>query len=370
MSLFDKLRNEFIDIIQWEDNTPDTLIWKFPRYNNEIKMNAKLTVRESQQAVFLNEGTIADVYQPGMYTLQTQNMPILATLKGWKYGFESPFKADVFFVSTRQFVDQRWGTKNAITLDDARFGMIELRAFGTFAFRVVDGGKFIKEIAGTEGEFTTEEINGQLRSLIVTKFSTAIGNGSIPIDKLAANLQDLSQTCQDQLNEDFDAYGLKITKFLVENVSMPDDLKKEIFDYSRLNRIDMQKLAQFKTAQSIELAAENPGGIAGLGAGVGVGVGIGNMMSNALGNNNAAAASPNQNTNTPPPISGSFQFFVASGTEQTGPFGNEQLTQMVQTGALKRETLVWKTGMAQWSQASSVAELEALFNNVPPPLPA
>ncbi|PTS99197.1 antifreeze protein [Pedobacter sp. HMWF019] len=368
MGFFDKLRNEFIDIIQWEDNSGDTLVWKFPRYNNEIKMNAKLTVRESQQAIFLNEGTIADVYQPGMYTLQTQNMPILATLKGWKYGFESPFKADVFFISTRQFTDQRWGTKNAITLNDPRFGMIELRAFGTFAFRIAEGGKFIKEIAGTSGEFTTEEINGQLRSLIVTKFTNAIGNGNIPIDKVAASLEDLSQLCQDKLNEDFEAYGLKITKFLVENVSMPDDIKKEIFDYSRLDRIDMQKLAQFKTAQSIEIAAENPGGIAGAGVGLGVGLGMGQTISNALGNASGTNPQPPANT-TPPPIPGAILFFVASNGQQTGPFNAEQLAQMTQSGALKRESMVWKTGMAQWAEASLVAELSDLFNNVPPPLP-
>lgn len=368
MGLFDKLRNEFIDIIQWEDNSNDTLVWKFPRYNNEIKMNAKLTVRESQQAVFLNEGTIADVYQPGMYTLQTQNMPILATLKGWKYGFESPFKADVFFISTRQFTDQRWGTKNAITLDDPRFGMIELRAFGTFAFRVTDGGKFIKEIAGTEGQFTTEEINGQLRSLIVTKFTNAIGSGNIPIDKVAAGIEDLSKLCQDKLNEDFTAYGLQITKFLVENVSMPDDLKKEIFEYSRLNRIDMQKLAQFKTAQSIETAAANPG-TAGLGVGMGVGLSMGNVVANTLVNAANNTAQPQAGA-VPPPIPGAVQFFVAAGGQQTGPFGVDQLTQMVQAGTFKRESLVWKAGMAQWSEASSVAELSNLFNNVPPPLPA
>jgi membrane protease subunit (stomatin/prohibitin family) len=370
MGFFEKLRNEFIDIIEWEDNTGDTLVWKFPRYNNEIKMNAKLTVRESQQAVFLNEGTIADVFQPGMYSLQTKNMPILSTLKGWKYGFDSPFKADVFFVSTRQFTDQRWGTKNAITLDDSRFGMIELRAFGTFAFRVADGGKFIKEIAGTNGEFTTDEINGQLRSLIITKFTNAFASGNIPIDKAAANLEELSQICQDKLNDDFDAYGLKITKFLVENVSMPDDVKKEIFEYSRLNRIDMQKLAQFKTAQSIETAAANPGGIAGAGVGLGMGMGIGQTVANAL--NTANTGTAQQPQNTPPPIPGAtaVQFFVAANGQQTGPFAIDQLTQMAQSGALKRDTLVWKAGMAQWSEAASVAELASIFNNVPPPLPA
>ncbi|HRH11659.1 MAG TPA: SPFH domain-containing protein, partial [Bacteroidia bacterium] len=193
MGLFDKLKNEFIDIIEWIDNSNDTIIWKFPRYQNEIKMGAKLTVRESQVAVFMNEGKIADVFQPGMHTLQTQNMPILSTLKGWKYGFNSPFKADIYFVSTKQFIDQKWGTKNPITLNDQRFGFIELRSFGTFAFRVTDGGKFIKEIAGTDENFTTEDVANQLRSMIVTKFTDAVGEGNIPVEKFAANLEELSQ---------------------------------------------------------------------------------------------------------------------------------------------------------------------------------
>ena len=359
MGLFDKLSHEFIDIIEWTDNTTDTIVWKFPRYQNEIKMGAKLTVRESQQAVFMNEGAIADVYQPGMYELQTQNMPVMATLRGWKYGFNSPFKADVFFVSTRQFIDQKWGTKNAITLSDERFGMVELRAFGTFAYRVVDGGKFIKEIAGTEGTYSTDEIDGQLRSMIVTKFSNSVGQGNLTIDKFASNLEELSQICSDKLNEDFEAYGLKITKFLVENVSMPDDLKKQIFDYSRLNKIDMQKFAQFKTAESIETAAANPGGNAGLGVGFGVGMGMGNMVTNAFSNQ----------INIPPPPPSALQFFIAVNGQQTGPFSPEQMAQMAQLGNLKRDSLVWKAGMPSLAQASTLTELSNAFSIVPPPPP-
>ena len=361
MGLFDKLSHEFIDIIEWQDNTNDTVVWKFPRYQNEIKMGAKLTVRESQQAVFLNEGTIADVYQPGMFSLQTENMPILATLRGWKYGFNSPFKADVFFVSTKQFIDQKWGTKNPITLSDDRFGMIELRAFGSFAYKVIDAGKFIKEVAGTEGEYTTDEVNGQLRSLIVNKFTNAAGQGNLPIEKFAANLDELSKLCTDKLNEDFDAYGLKITRFVIENVSMPDDLKKEIFDYSRLNKIDMQKLAQFRTTESIETAAGNQG-IGGMGIGLGVGVGMGKIVGDVMTNTA-------QQINTPPPPPPVVQFFTAVNGQQNGPFGLEQLPQLVQNGTLKRDTLVWKAGMANWTQASTVAELSNLFNNVPPPPP-
>ncbi len=371
MGLFDKLKNELIDIIDWPDSSGDILVWKFPRYENEIKMNAKLTVRESQQAVFLNEGVIADVYKPGMYTLQTQNMPILSTLKGWKYGFESPFKADVFFVNTRQFVDQHWGTKNPITLSDDRFGMIELRAFGSFSYRVVEGGKFLKEVAGVTGSYTTEDINGQLRSLIMTKFSNAVGNGNFPIEKFAANLESLSELVQNKLNTDFDAYGLQITKFLIENVSMPEELKKEIFEYSRLNKIDMQKLAQMKTAQSIETAAANPG-LGGAGIGLGVGLGMGNMFANTFNNAQQAQQTQQaqQNLNTPPPPPPqAFQFFVAVNGQQTGPFSVEQARQMVQSGSLTPETQVWKAGMSGWAKASTLAELTSVFGSVPPPPP-
>lgn len=362
MGIFDKLKQEFIDIIEWTDNSTNTIVWKFPRYNNEIKMGAKLTVRESQQAVFLNEGTIADIFQPGMYTLQTQNMPILATLKGWKYGFESPFKADVFFVNTKQFIDQKWGTKNAIVVNDDRFGMVELRAFGTFAFKITDAGKFLKEIAGTNETYVTEEIIGQLKSLIVTKFSSAIGDGSITIDKFAANLEDLSKLCQEKLNTDFHEYGLEITKFLVENVSMPEDLKKEIFEYSRLNKLDMQKLSQFKAAQSIEIAAANEGGIAGIGAGIGVG----NMMANAFNPNPTQPQS--SSAQTPPPLPGAVQYFVAVDGKQTGPYTTDQLPQLVQNGILLRNSQVWKAGMTNWGSADSVEELASLFVNTPPPL--
>ncbi|MCW3077122.1 MAG: putative virion core protein (lumpy skin disease virus)-like protein [Bacteroidetes bacterium] len=361
MGLFDKLRNEFIDIIEWVDNSNDTIVWKFPRYQNEIKMGAKLTVRESQIAVFMNEGKIADVFQPGMYTLETQNMPIMSTLRGWKYGFNSPFKADVFFISTRQFIDQKWGTKNPITLSDSRFGFIELRAFGSFAFRVTDGGKFIKEIAGTDSDFTTEEVTEQLKSMIVTKFTDAVGEGNIPVEKFAANIEELSKLGHEKLNSDFTEYGLTITKFLVENVSMPEELKKEIFNYSRLNALDMNKLAQFNTANAIKDAANNQG-LGGAGIGMGVGMGMGNMMTNMF--NQTGMGNQNAN-NTPPPVS---QFHVVVNGAQAGPFNLQQLQQMVTAGQLIRTSQVWKAGMANWASAESQPELASLFMNVPPPV--
>ena len=171
MSIWDRLKNELIDIIEWTDDSANTMVWRFPRHQNEIKYGAQLTVRESQQAVFVNEGQIADVFSPGRYKLETQNIPILSTLKGWKYGFNSPFKAEVYFINTKNFTDQKWGTKNPIMLRDAEFGPVRLRAFGSFALKVTDAKKFIKEIAGTQAHFTTEEIGDQLRNLIVTRFT-------------------------------------------------------------------------------------------------------------------------------------------------------------------------------------------------------
>lgn len=351
MGILDTFRNEFIDIIEWTDNSQDTIVWKFPRFQNEIKNGAQLTVRESQVAVFLDEGKLADVYQPGRYKLTTENMPILTTLKGWKYGFNSPFKVDIYYVNTKQFTDQKWGTKNPITLNDPRFGMIEIRAFGNFSFRVTDAGKFMKEIVGTDAHYTTEEIQGQLRTLVVTKLMDAIAESGLKIEQFASNLDELSKFGTEKLSDDFDAYGLKVTSLLVENISMPDEVKKEIFELSRLDKIDMQKLTQWKTAKGIEKAAES-GGMAG----AFVGVGMGNIMQGGMAN----AQSP-----TPPPV---MQIFVAVNGQQTGPFDVTQLTQMAQSGQLTGDTLVWKAGMAAWGAASTLPELASILNAVPPPL--
>jgi membrane protease subunit (stomatin/prohibitin family) len=297
-----------------------------------------------------------------MHTLETQNMPILSTLKGWKYGFNSPFKADVFYISTKQFIDQKWGTKNPITLSDPRFGFIELRSFGSFAFRVTDGGKFIKEIAGTNENFSTEEVAEQLRSMIVSKFSDALGEGNIPVEKLAGNTDELSKHGKEKLNEDFLEYGLTITKFLVENISMPEELKKEIFNYSRLHAIDMNKLAQFNTANAIGDAAKNQG-LGGAGVGMGVGMGMGNMVSNMMNNN---MNTQNQNSMPPPPPI--VQFHVVVNGAQAGPFTLQQLQVMAGSGQLDKTSLVWKAGMPGWLTAETQAELVSLFNNVPPPI--
>jgi membrane protease subunit (stomatin/prohibitin family) len=366
MGLFDKLKSEFIDIIEWTDNTTNTMVHRFERYGNEIKNQAKLTVRESQVAVFINEGKLADVFGPGMYTLTTENLPLLTTLKGWKYGFNSPFKAEVYFVNTKNITDQKWGTKNPITVSDDRFGMLELRAFGTYALRVKDAAVFIKEIVGTEGDFTSEGITQQLQSLIVTRFTDAIGEANLPVESYAAKTNEISALIQGIIDPEFAAYGLTITKFLIENVSMPEEIKKEIFELSRLSKIDLTKLAQMKAAKAIEKAAENPGGMAGAGVGMGVGFGLGNQMSNLFNTQQP----PQHTTATPPPLPAAASFFVAVNGQQAGPFDMTTLQGMASRSEFRRDTLVWKQGMSGWLAAGQVAELNSVFSSVPPPIPS
>ena len=374
MGLFDKLKNEFIDIIEWTDNSNDTIMWKFPRYQNEIKMNAKLTVRESQVAVFLNEGVIADVFQPGMYTLKTENMPILATLKGWKYGFDSPFKADVFFINTKQFTNQKWGTKNPIMLRDAEFGPVRLRAFGSYAFKVTDGGKFLKEIAGTNSEFTVEEINEQLRNLAVSRGMDAIAESKIAVLDLAGQTDEVSKIITDKIKPEFNEMGLDLTKFLIENISLPPEVEAALDKRSSMGIIgNMGAYTQFQAANAITEAAQNPGAgglmgaVMGAGMGVGMGANIGNQMGNAM--QQQQQFNPNTGMNTPPPPPTSVQYFVAVNGAQTGPFTPQQLQAMAQSGQFTKQSLIWKQGMAGWAAAETEAGLSALFGAMPPPPP-
>lgn len=368
MGLWDKIRGEFIDIIEWLDPTNDTIIYRFERYQNEIKMGAKLTVRESQVAVFVNEGQIADVFQPGLYTLSTQNLPIMTTLKGWKYGFDSPFKAEVYFVNTRQFVNLKWGTKNPVMLRDAEFGPIRLRAFGTYAMRIKDPVKFIKEIAGTDGHFTTDEIHDQLRNVVITRFTDGLAESRIPALDLASNYDELSKLLDTKIKPEFEELGMELTKFLIENISLPPEVEAALDKRSSMGIIgNLGAFTQFQAANSMEKAAENPGGMAGAGVGMGMGFAMANQMGNMYQNNQFNGTTGNMGT--PPPVPPQVLYFVASNGQQTGPFNETQLAQMVQSGQLKRESLVWKQGMAAWAAAGQVPELANLFGAVPPPVP-
>ncbi len=377
MGIFDKIKeklsNEFIDIIEWLDYTDDTICHRFERYQNEIKNNAKLIVREGQTAVFINEGQLADVFKPGTYTLNTQNLPILTTLKGWKYGFDSPFKAEVYFVNTHLFTDEKWGTKNPITLSDDRFGLVEIRAFGTYAFRINDAGKFIVDIVGTDNNFTNFEINEHLKSLIATRFTDTVGEAKLPIELYAANTTELSETCKEVMQPEFNSVGISLEKFFIENVSMPEDLKKEIFEYSRIDKLDLDKLTKFKTAKAIEAAAANEGGTAGAGMGMGMGFVLaqqmGSMMNPQMGQQQAQQQQQ-QGGMMPPPMPAAVQYFYAVNGTQTGPVSFEQLQSLFASRTVNKDTLVWKAGLAEWTPLQQIEELKSfLGGNTAPPLP-
>jgi membrane protease subunit (stomatin/prohibitin family) len=366
MGLFNKLRNELIDIIQWVDDTHDTLVWRFPRYENEIKNGAQLIVRESQVAVFVLQGQIADTFQPGTYTLHTQNLPILSTLAGWKYGFESPFKAEVYFVSSRTFTDRKWGTQNPIMMRDPEFGPVRVRAFGSFAIKVKDAPVFIKNIAGTESRFTTDEIEQQLKDMVVSRFADALGNNKMPVLDLAGNYDKVGRWAAASIQPDFDGFGLQIMNFIIENISLPPEVEAAIDKRSSMGVIgNMQTYTQYEAASAIRDAAKNPGGIAGAGAGLAAGYQMANQMGQAF----ASAAQPGVAAGGPPPLPQASGYFIAVNGAQSGPIALSDLSAKVAAGQFTRETLVWKQGMAAWAAAETVPELASLFAAAPPPLP-
>ena len=288
MSIFDKVKdaalNQFIEVIEWLDNTQDTLLYRFPVAGQEIKNGAQLIVRESQAAVFVFEGQVADVFTPGRYTVEGGNTPILSKLGAWKYGFNSPIKSEVYFVNTKQFTDMKWGTSNPIMLRDADFGIVRLRAFGAYSLRVADPSEFIKQIAGTNAQFQTEDIDGQLKRAIVTEFSDALGEMKIPALDLAAQYKELGEAIRAKINEDFRGYGLEVTKFYVENISLPPEVEEAMDKRASMGALgDAQKYMQFQAADALRDAAQNEGGGAGLGAGLGAGFAVGGQMANAFG---------------------------------------------------------------------------------------
>ncbi|MBO7481993.1 MAG: SPFH domain-containing protein [Bacteroidales bacterium] len=381
MGLFTKLKNEFIDIIEWLDPTNNTIVYRFERYQNEIKMGAKLTVRESQVAVFINEGQIADVFQPGMYTLTTQNMPILATLKGWKYGFNSPFKAEVYFVNTKKFLDNKWGTPNPVMVRDPEFGPVRLRAFGVYEYRVEDAAKFIKDIVGTDGDFTVEKINNQLRNIIITRFSDAVAESKIPVLDMASNYNEFSEKIGQVIIDEYKEYGLNMTKFLVSNISLPEEVEKAMDKRSSMGVLgDLNRYTQFQAANAMEAAATNPGGgAAASGMGMGMGFAMAGQMMNAMNpmmnqqqqmyQQPQQGGYQQQQPMAPPPMPAASTFFVAVNGQQSGPFDMNTLSTMVKNGQLTKDTLVWKQGMPAWAAAGTVQELSSLFGAVPPPMP-
>ena len=360
--VFGFLKGEFIDVISWLDDTRDTMVWRFERRDNAIKYGAKLTVREGQAAVFINEGQLADVFGPGLYELQTNNMPILTTLKSWDHGFSSHFKCEIYFVNTTRFNDLKWGTQNPIMCRDPEFGPVRIRAFGTYSMRVTDPGLFLREIVGTDGEFTADEVTNQIRNIILQQMSQVLAKSGIPVLDMAANTMDLAKIVVTAIAPQIAAYGLILPEFYIENVSLPPEVEKVLDKRTSMGIAgDLNKYMQFNAAESLAQPGSAMGATMGAAMGAGMGFGIG---ANA-GPWGAAAAAPPP---PPPPPPTAKAWHVAENGATKGPFTEADLATMAANGSLSRATQVWTAGQDAWKPAADT-ELARLFAMVPPPPP-
>ena len=297
MGIFDAIGNlvkgQLIDVIEWTDNSSNTMVYKYDMNGKEIMMGAQLTVRESQVAIFVNEGELADVNGPGRYELSTSNMPVMTALQSWKYGFNSPFKADVYFVNTKQFLDRKWGTANPVMMRDAEFGMIRIRAFGVYAFKVSDPVVFLREVFGTKKVTTAEDIEGQIKRTLVSGLSDAIAESKIPALDLAANYDELSNFALQAMNPKIAPLVVRLTSFVIENISLPEEVEKSMDKRTSMGVLgDMNKYTQYQAAEAIRDAASNPGGGMGAGMGMGAGVAMGQMFANAFNQQPQQQAAP------------------------------------------------------------------------------
>ncbi len=369
MGILDFLTGEFIDVIHWVDDSRDTMVWRFEREGHAIKYGAKLTVREGQAAVFVHEGQIADVFGPGLYMLETNNMPILTTLQHWDHGFRSPFKSEIYFVNTTRFNDQKWGTKNPIITRDPEFGPIRLRAFGTYTMRVTDPGLFIREIVGTDGEFTADEISFQIRNIIVQEFSRMIASSRIPVLDMAANTADFGKLVATAIAPAVAAYGLSIPEFYVENISLPEEVEKVLDKRTSMGIVgDLNRYTQFNAAEALGNPASGAsaamGAAMGAGMGAGLGMAVGGQMAGAYAGPWGTA--PQQ---PPAPPAPEKAWHIAEDGATKGPFGRAHLGRLVTEGSFSRETLVWTAGQDGWKAAGDIPELAQLFTVMPPPPP-
>ncbi|HEX7508382.1 MAG TPA: SPFH domain-containing protein [Polyangia bacterium] len=354
MAFFDKLKGELIDIIEWNEDSSDTVVWRFPRYQDEIKNGAKLIVRPGQSAVFVNEGKVADVFEPGLHTLETRNLPVLSTLKGWKYGFDSPFKAEVYFISTRQFTDLKWGTKHPVMLRDPEFGPMRLRAFGSYVVKVTDARKLVEQLAGTGATFTVEDIREQLRNVVSSRFADLVASCKIPALNLAASYDELSAQLVEIIVPDIARFGFSTTQLLIENISLPEEVERALDKRASMGVVgNLDQYARFQAAQAMEAAAQNPGGGAGSVLGLGVGLGLAGQMAGA------AQVAPPPMPGGPPPLPGK-EWWLALDGQQDGPHDLGTLATLLASSRIGPATLVWKHGQQGWLPLGSIAELSAL----------
>jgi membrane protease subunit (stomatin/prohibitin family) len=367
MGLFDWVSGQFIDVIDWVDDSHDTMVYRFNRQGNEIKYGAKLIVRASQVAIFVNEGEIADILTAGTYELETKNIPILTSLKHWDHGFNSPFKAEVYFLNTKRFIDLKWGTKNPIMVRDPEFAMVRLRAFGTYEIRISDPKVFMLEIVGTDGEFMTDEIDRQLTNLIVSKFATVMGQSDTPVLDMAGNYEMFGEFITEKISKYFTEYGLELTKILIENISLPPEVEKAMD--SRSSRAIIGNLDDNLKYKSAEALSNASGGNSAMGdmMGMGAGMAMGQMMANSMSNaNQQSTQQPQSSPSMPPPMPKAKLYHIAIDGVAQGPYDESVISNYITNGTVKRDTLVWSEGMENWKGAGEV--FADKFRQTPPPL--
>ena len=291
MSLKSFLGKQFVDVIQWVEQGSGVLAYRYPMQDMEIRNGGALTVRKSQMALFVNEGKVADVFAPGQYTLTTHTLPITTYLKNWDKAFESPFKSDVYFFSTREQTDQKWGTATPITIRDKDFGVIRLRANGIYSYAIKDVKNFWTKLSGTVDAYTVENIEGQLRSAILTAIASSLAGSAVPFLDMAANQSLFSDRLKEAVSPVFAEYGLELKSFYLQSLSLPEELQAHLDKASSMRMVgDLNRYAQFQSAESIGIAAANPGGVAGAGVGLGAGVALGQMMASSLAAPSATAS--------------------------------------------------------------------------------
>ena len=358
MGLFEKVRAEFIDIIEWLDPSQDTIAYRFERFQNEIKMGAQLTVRPGQTAILVGEGQVADVYGPGRYRLETQNMPVLTTLMGWKYGFNSPFKAEVYFFNTKIFTNLKWGTANPITIRDPELGPVRLRAYGTYTLRVADARTLLEQLISTDGLFQTDEVSDHLRNMIISAFASWVGRDQTPLFDLAANYNTMGEQVRGAMQPDMEQFGLELRQLLIENISLPSEVEAALDKRASIGILgNLQQYTQYQAANAIEQSAQNPSG-SSPGLDLGVGIAMGQQITNAINPQPTAPAAP------PAPMPTAAWFITRDG-QNFGPYPQDQLL----ANGLTAQSNVWKQGMASWQPANTVPELQSLLSSVPPPPP-
>lgn len=381
MGLWDTVTNtikaQFLDVLQWLDDSNNTLVWRYPIQGQAIQDGGKLVVREGQAAVFMAEGKLSDVFGPGTYELSTRTKAIWGFFESIKYGLNMPYKGDVYFVSTRQFTDQKWGTPNPIPMRDKDLGVVRIRAFGVFAYRVTDPAVFLREVVGTNGWYTTDEINGQLKRKLVSALADTIGESKIPVLDLVAQYMDLGDALRQRLTGWFQAnYGITLTDFVVENISVPPEVEKMMDKRSSMALAgDMNQYTQFQTANAIEEAAKRPGG-GGAFLDAGLGLAMGGAMGAQLNRSQASTGPFNPQVGfggapaappaAPPPLPVAFHYAGDDGT--TVVLAANEVALRVRANPNGRN-LVWREGMANWTNAADVPDIAQHLRATPPPLP-